>query len=287
MTHCFDTITSISFVGVHEPLSGPYGFSRNKNPSKTPPESIPVRCWKLIHQRILVLIHLLFIHRTCHRLLVKQEFSGCDGNSSPKMWTKTWKKHATKAKQKANWIIKPEDRCPKTSSLQTVASQNCCNRPQIYFHVKNHCHPKSWDTLLYASQHTWTINPLHTGFTYFFSLHTLLQTMPPFNTCGIHLLILYKPNSPWGSSCHVAKWHWPSFADSLCSAIVGILRGKRCDRQWFHSVFSHGLDLYTDFVDVYDCSLHWPPCHLLLHAENQKKPVEVVNPGGLDIGHRG
>lgn len=51
---------------------------------------------------------------------------------------------------------------------------------------------------------------------------------------------------------------------------------------WF---FSHGWDLYTDFVDVYDCSLHLPRCACFML--NQRAPVEVVFIQMDFLGHRG
>lgn len=137
----------------------------------------------------------------------------------------------TKAKQKANWIIKPEDIVPKNELFT-----NCCftktvvNRPQIYFHVKKHCHLSSSDTFLPVSILQLYI-PLHIGFTHILYIYMYIFTDSTFCYKKIHPFATPAeftfPNSPWGSCCHVAKWHWPSCADSLKAIVLERICGGK------------------------------------------------------------
>ena len=49
------------------------------------------------------------------------------------------------------------------------------------------------------------------------------KKIPPFATPAEFTF----PNSPWGSCCHVAKWHWPSCADSLKAIVLERICGGK------------------------------------------------------------
>ena len=253
---------------------------------------MPVRYWKLIHQRILVLIHLLFIHRTCHRWLKTGVFSpGVFPCSSPKMWTKTMGKRCNQwprpNKRKLNYQTRRYS-AQKRALYKLLLHKNCCKPspnllsckealPSIIF---GHFYfmPVSILQLLYI--------PLHIGFThiyiymyvYLYGLHILLQKNPPFrNTCGIHLSQLaLRFLLPCGQMALTQLRRFTQghrFGTNLRGQNFVTDRGPG-------PVFSHGWDRYTDFVDFIYHHVH-ASCLISEH------PVEVVFIQVDFLGHRG
>ena len=202
----------------------------------------------------------------------------------------------TQTKSKLNYQTRRYS-AQKEALYKLLLHKNCCNRLQIYFPCKEALQlPSSSDTFTLCQLAYFNyIHPLHIGFT-LISLRTptfCYKKNPPFATpAGFSLtLILYKPlfalrlPLPCGQMAltqlrRFTQGHGRNFAGAnLWQTVV-------------HSGFSHGLDLYTDFVDVYIyiydfimILLMYMIVHFIYHHVHASclisQPVEVVNPGGF------
>lgn len=125
---------------------------------------------------------------------------------------------------------------------------NCCftktvvNRPQIYFHVKKHCHLSSSDTFLPVSILQLYI-PLHIGFTHILYIYICISLRTPHFATKKSTLSQHLRNSPFPTRLEVPAAMWPNGIDpvaqihsrpSFWNEFAG---AKFCDGPWPRTCF--------------------------------------------------